>query len=121
MRKGITEQLNEILDESLKDIEDRSDRIFQIAAQESVSMLHSVSPKQPGGGRYAAGWTYEPTEGALKGYIVYNATDYQLTHLLENGHALWNGTKRVKARKHIGKVEKGAVAALLPKLQHVTD
>ena len=121
MKKSMTEQLDEILTESLKTIDDNSDKWFREAAEESVAMLRAKSPKRPGGGRYAAGWTFEPKTGGLKGYIVHNATDYQLTHLLENGHALWNGTKRVKAQKHIAPVEKAEIAKILAKMSHVTE
>lgn len=117
--KGMTEQLTDILDESVKTVERNTEKLMKQAAVESVEMLHAKSPKRKGGGRYAAGWTYEAKTGVLKGYTVKNATDYQLTHLLENGHALWNGTRRVRARKHIAPVEKAEVAKILAQINNV--
>lgn len=45
-------------------------------------------------GRYASGWRYRKGrgwKGKMPGFTVYNETDYQLTHLLEFGHAIVNG------------------------------
>lgn len=56
------------------------------AAKVTEQQLHSTSPRRTG--RYAAGWTTSVTEDA-DGHIkasVHNATDWQLTHLLEKGH-----------------------------------
>ena len=122
---GMTKQLENILNESVNTIERNTDRYCREAASESVAKLKATSPKKRyNGGRYASGWTYEPIGAGHKGirlvgYVVRNATDYQLTHLLENGHALWNGTRRVRARKHIAPVEKEESAKLLSKLTNV--
>lgn len=56
------------------------------AAKVTEQQLHSTSPRRTG--RYAAGWTTGVTEDA-DGHVsasVHNATDWQLTHLLEKGH-----------------------------------
>lgn len=104
-RRGlVAEQLSDILDEIEKNLDDSSQDAFKKGATEAVEVLHAKSPRRPGGGKYAAGWTLKPVTGPLKGYIVYNATDYQLTHLLEKGHAKRNGG-RVRAIPHIRPVE----------------
>lgn len=117
---GMTAQLEEILKESLDQIENRTERACAEVAAESVAKLRATSPKNTG--QYAAGWTTKPyTEGATKGYVVYNATDYQLTHLLEHGHAKSNGRGRVRARKHIEPVEAQGMRELLEKIKHVAE
>ena len=52
-------------------------------------------------GDYRKGWRAKKVNGK---WVVHNATDYQLTHLLEKGHALVNGG-RAKAYPHIKPVE----------------
>jgi len=52
-------------------------------------------------GDYRKGWRAKKVKGK---WIVHNATNYQLTHLLEKGHALANGG-RSNAYPHIAPVE----------------
>ena len=52
--------------------------------------------------KYNRGWTVKKTKRD-KTATVHNATDYQLTHLLEKGHALWQGG-RTQAFPHIAPV-----------------
>ena len=77
--------------------------VEQGVAQEGAEKLRQTSPKRRGGrGKYARGWTYKKTKS---GFVIHNKTDYQLTHLLENGHAVVNAKgdtgKRADAHKHI--------------------
>ncbi|HWI49114.1 MAG TPA: HK97 gp10 family phage protein [Rummeliibacillus sp.] len=69
-------------------------------AEEGAYRLSVVSP-EGATGNYKTGWTVKKVEGK---YVVHNKTDYQLTHLLEKGHAKVNGG-RVDARPHIKPVE----------------
>ena len=71
-------------------------------------------------GSYKKGWTsqvaYENQEDIR--VVVRNKTDYQLTHLLENGHAKVNGG-RVEGHPHIGPAEQNAEKKLLKKVKVV--
>ena len=117
MRKSMTEQLSQILDDSISTIKKNTDDDFKVVASASVDALKAKSPHKTG--KYAQGWTYKAiNDGGLKGYIVYNATSYQLTHLLENGHAKRNGG-RVRARRHIQPVEILGIEKLTRMLQNV--
>lgn len=71
-------------------------------AKKLMKKIMAGSPKKTG--KYSKGWRVKEISsklGASK-YVVHNKTDYQLTHLLENGHALHGGTQRVEAQPHIG-------------------
>lgn len=52
-------------------------------------------------GDYRKGWRYKKTKGTKDTYVIYNKTDWQLTHLLEKGHAKVGGGL-TKAYPHIG-------------------
>lgn len=71
-------------------------------------------------GSYKKGWTsqvaYENQEDIR--VVVRNKTDYQLTHLLENGHAKVTGG-RVEGHPHIAPAEQNAEKKLLKKVKVV--
>ena len=102
--KSVSIQMNQILDEFSDKVNEVLDKSANLTADESVEKLRNTSPRKSGD--YAQGWTVKK-EG--KGdVIVHNATHYQLTHLLENGHVIRNkkGTYgRAPAIKHIKPVE----------------
>lgn len=77
------------------------EKVAEKVAKEGAQQLKTRSPKSPGGGDYAKGWRAKKVGTK---WVVYNATNYQLTHLLEKGHAKVNGG-RVDPRVHIAPVE----------------
>ena len=110
---SVTAQMTELLDEVNKDVENSAKTNIQRVAKESVQKLKNTSPVRPGGGSYARGWGVK-RQGDMD-VIVHNRTDYQLTHLLENGHVIRNkkGTYgRARGIKHIAPVEEWAVDEL---------
>lgn len=85
---------------------------MKIAGKEGSKYLQNISPQNDGSprkGKYAKGWRFSAEEGAGRtGEVyIYNQTDWQLTHLLEDGHDIknrfgggrvlghWNGTKHI--------------------------
>ena len=96
-------KVNEILNEYSLEIQEMIETESKAIAKEGASKLKSTSPKLTGD--YAKGWRVKTEKG--KGWIsniIHNATDYQLTHLLEKPHLLRNG--RLSTPKvHIAPVE----------------
>lgn len=77
-------------------------------AEKCKKTLLSTSPKSGRPNRatpYSTGWTVEPFPKRKRYAIrIYNKTNWQLTHLLENGHFVTNlnsGLTWVSPRKHI--------------------
>lgn len=95
----LTNEIARALTEYSDDVEDDLNRAKDNISKEAVTELKSGSPKKTGD--YAKGWARKKT---AHGYVVYNRTDYQLTHLLERGHMKRNGG-RTKAIPHIAPVE----------------
>lgn len=66
-----------------------------------LNRIRSTSPKRTG--RYAKGWRFKKIvslAGRIPTYIIHNATDYQLVHLLEFNHAKASGG-RVSGIPHV--------------------
>jgi hypothetical protein len=104
--------MREILEAVREDVNNATESALATVTKEAVAKLRTTSPKGKGtrhAGRYARGWRVK-AEGKLSA-VVHNATDYQLTHLLEKGHVVRNksGTyDRARAISHIAPVEEWA-------------
>jgi len=95
----IANEINRSLREYANGIGDEIEAVAKEVAMEGVKRLRRDSPVR--NGRYRRGWRATKVNGV---WTVHNATNYQLTHLLENGHAKVNGG-RVAPRVHIRPVE----------------
>lgn len=99
--------IKDILDEYSTDIQEAITEEAQRVAKEAQAELRNTSPKRTG--KYRKGWRVKTEKG--NGYvecIVHNATDYQLTHLLEKPHLKRNGGMTTP-KVHIAPVEQKAV------------
>jgi len=108
--ESLTVQMSRILEEYSEDLQDATNDAIEKVAKEAVQKLKNTSPKKTGD--YARGWKVkrEKGRGNIATLIVHNK-EYQLTHLLENGHIVRNkkGTYgRAPAIKHIKPVEEWA-------------
>jgi hypothetical protein len=95
----------ETLSEYSKDIQEGIAEEAINVAKKGMSKLKQTSPKSARSGRkgrYAKGWRVKTVKSFDSiSCIIHNATDYQLTHLLENEHLTHNGGKYIPKEKHI--------------------
>lgn len=114
-------QMKQLLDEFSKEVQEAMDDSIEEVSKEAVSKLKNTSPNRFG--KYARGWAVK-REKIARGTsaVVYNKTNWQLTHLLENGHVIKNkygvqqrrngGGDSTDSHKHIKPVEEWAIKAL---------
>lgn len=98
----IQAELERILDKYADKVNESVDDVAGKIASDTAKDLKQTSPRKSG--KYAKGWAVKK-DGSGR-YIVHNKTDYQLTHLLNNGHVVANqyGTYgRTTGDNHIGK------------------
>lgn len=105
---GLATAVSEAMKEYATATADEIKKAASQAADGCVKELRSTSLKLTGD--YRRGWkkTKAFENAASARYTVHNATDYQLTHLLEKGHAK-RGGGRVRAYPHIETAEQNAV------------
>ena len=112
--ESVAVQMEEILDAVSKDVKGVLETDSMQVAKETVQRLKNTSPRgNPHLKRYAEGWKVSKKDRA--DLVVHNATNYQLTHLLENGHVIVNkkGTYgRTREIKHIEPAEEWAADEL---------
>lgn len=110
--KSIEAQVAALLDNYTKDVKEATDKVFEQTAKESAQKLKQTSPRGKGrnAGEYAKSWTVKKERDKRSGLYtvtVHNKDHYQLTHLLEKGHALPQGG-RTNPQEHIAPVERWA-------------
>ena len=107
--------VNEILTDYANDLTEGVRQAVKTVANNAKEETKAASPVRDRGrrrGRYRRGWTVRTEDTRLSSTsIIHNRTDYQLTHLLEKGHAL-RGGGRSKAIPHIGPAEEKAIREL---------
>lgn len=98
--------LSQYTDEVIEDIEKAKEE----TAKETVSELKKTSPKNTGA--YRKGWTKKRNGTSI---VIHNKK-YQLTHLLEHGHAKVNGG-RVEGKPHIKPAEEKAIENYIKRVE----
>lgn len=111
-----TAELVDALEEYADGVTEGVKEAVSAVGKETAKALRETSPKLTGS--YRKGWRVKNTKENSQEKIVtvHNATDYQLTHLLENGHANRNGTF-TPAHKHIKPAEEAAERSLEEKVK----
>jgi len=106
----LAKEIEKALDDFVGVTEEACDKGVAETAKDAVTSLHNAHPS--GSGQYGSwdkynkGWKVMQTKTDKRYHrkaTIHNATDYQLTHLLEKGHAKVNGG-RTRAFPHIAPV-----------------
>lgn len=113
--------IKDILNEYSTDIQEGITETAFKVAEDGKNKLRVTSPKRTG--KYRKGWRVQKKQG--KGFVhatIYNATDWQLTHLLEKPHVIRNqhgtwGTS--KPQVHIEPVEQECIQAFQKDVEQV--
>lgn len=102
---SLTKEIVNALENYTDDITEIVEEVSNKIGKEAVDEIKKTSPKKRGD--YARGWSLKKDKLGKSKYSVriHNKTNYQLTHLLEFGHATRNG-KTTKAIPHIRPIEK---------------
>lgn len=128
MIRGISDLIAEQLSSFSNALEAKVDEAAKESSQLLSRELKKSSPKRKYGkspGRYSRGWRVKLLSkiSSQEKYVVHNATDYQLTHLLEYGHefvgrAIRGGTTRAKPYPHIAQAADKAVEHFLKEVEN---
>jgi hypothetical protein len=105
---AIADHLRQYTQEVQEEIKEASNDV----TKDGVKQLKRRSPRRTG--KYAKGWTRKK-QGS--GYVVHNRV-YQLTHLLEHGHAK-RGGGRVHGQPHIRPVEEQMIKEFEERIERV--
>lgn len=111
--ESVAVQMHKILDEYSKQVQDATNAAIDRTSRESATKLRNTSPRRTGA--YAQGWTLKRFKKRGINTVIVHNKEYQLTHLLENGHVIKNkyGTYgRTSGIKHIKPVEEWAQSEL---------
>lgn len=101
--QNLSEEIAKALSVYTNEVEESLEKAKIKVARDAAKTLKKSSPEKTG--NYASGWAVKQVGTAR---VVHNKTDWQLTHLLENGHAK-KGGGRVAAKVHIKPVEEKAI------------
>lgn len=106
-------EINRQLAQYANGVGEEIDQLAKKISLEGVKRLKLTSPTLTKS--YAKGWRAKKVDGK---WIVHNATDYQLTHLLEKSHALRSGG-RSNPQIHIQPVEEQMINEFLTGVEEV--
>lgn len=99
-------ELVSLLKEYTDEVEEGMEKVKEKVAKEGAQTLKRTSPVgRRSRKKYKDGWRAKKVGTA---WVVHNATNYQLTHLLEKGHALRQGG-RTRAFPHIAPAEEKVI------------
>lgn len=112
----LSKAIHETILSYTNEVQGEIDKEAKKISSEAAKKLEHATSFEDRRGSYRYGWRVKKVQDGYRwhslSYVVHNATDYQLTHLLENGHALKRGERVVghaPPKVHIAPVEQEAV------------
>lgn len=120
----LTSQVNKALAEFVDGVEKDVLKIEEEVGKEAVKKLKSTSPKNSNGKgkHYADSWYIDNRSKKMYAHITVANRQYQLTHLLENGHDIIRDGKKVgryePKKKHIKPVEEWVKDEVVKRLEN---
>lgn len=103
-RKISPEQFEKAVYTALAKYGDNATEVIESVTKEtSRGVVRALKSSAPSGGKYARGWSHRFKKGGpfKLSDVVYNRTDYQLTHLLEKPHPTGEGNKAGNYPTHV--------------------
>lgn len=119
--EGVAQEILKQLQYYARNVSEKVDAAKEENAKACLKAIKMNSPKGRRNGEYAKGWRIKRTSKRL---VIHNATNYQLTHLLEHGHVLRKGGRNVGAtdeRPHIRPAEEVAVRNFLKDVERAIE
>lgn len=114
LAREIMRQMEEYTEEAKETTQD----VAMNVSEKAVKKLRENSPKSKNGGTYTKNWTRTTDK---YGMTVYNKSPtYRLSHLLEKGHQLKRGGRKigeVRAYPHIEEVEQECIKEYVEELE----
>lgn len=115
----LSKAVNELLEEYGDSVTDTINKVLKDVGKEAVGVIQGKSSKHNHTGRYMRGWRAEVVnEGyGINTIVLYNKTDWNLTHLLNNGFESVRHHKRIAGDGHIDDAEKVINEMLIKKVE----
>lgn len=110
----LTKQVNKILSDYVEEVDREVLQVEEKVAKEAIKKLKANSPRNPKNGghkHYADDWKVDNESRKRFARFIIKNKQYQLTHLLENGHDIVSHGKKAghaKGQPHIKPVEEWA-------------